>query len=338
MQKENIKYIISYIFILIFFFLGTLFYRQPFLVIMMILLIVLPIISIAILKFNLSNIRIEISSKMESVSADNNIIIDVDVINKGFFPFLNAKLLFNYHNLFYKENAAQTVIISAEAKKTITYSIPFMTHFPGLAVFAFDHAIIHDYLHLYSVILPLNREINIPVFPKEITLPSYPIIPSYFEDGDDEDLPSVMFGQQSSDIREIREYQPGDSIRSVHWKMTARTGELMVKEYDHVADHRLYVVTELEKSKLSESLEALMAYGTYLTQNREPFILAIFSAAAMDFTLYPVENADDLLDAITRLYFSGTYPATGLAKDTFSATYGQNRSFIYIYGHEVNLV
>ena len=38
--------------------------------------------------------------------------------------------------------------------------------------------------------------------------------------------------QRSGDVRGSREYQSGDSLRQVHWRSSARYGQLMVKEYD----------------------------------------------------------------------------------------------------------
>ncbi|MGW5744497.1 DUF58 domain-containing protein [Amycolatopsis sp. NPDC003861] len=35
----------------------------------------------------------------------------------------------------------------------------------------------------------------------------------------------------SLDLRDVREYQPGDEIRHLHWKATARTGRMMVRDY-----------------------------------------------------------------------------------------------------------
>ncbi len=35
----------------------------------------------------------------------------------------------------------------------------------------------------------------------------------------------------STDLLEVRPYQPGDEVRHLHWKATARTGQLMVRDY-----------------------------------------------------------------------------------------------------------
>lgn len=35
----------------------------------------------------------------------------------------------------------------------------------------------------------------------------------------------------SLDIREVRPYVPGDEVRHLHWKATARTGQLMIRDY-----------------------------------------------------------------------------------------------------------
>jgi hypothetical protein len=46
----------------------------------------------------------------------------------------------------------------------------------------------------------------------------------------------------SDEMRGTRHYTPGDDLRFVHWKSTARKGELVVKEFHHVTQERSVVV------------------------------------------------------------------------------------------------
>lgn len=43
-----------------------------------------------------------------------------------------------------------------------------------------------------------------------------------------------------------REYRPGDGLRAVNWKATARTGSLQVHRKEYTADHRLVICLNLE--------------------------------------------------------------------------------------------
>lgn len=60
----------------------------------------------------------------------------------------------------------------------------------------------------------------------------------------------------SADLRAVREYVLGDEIRLLHWKATARTGQLMVREYADPAQPLLTVVLDTRPAALSaESFE-----------------------------------------------------------------------------------
>jgi len=46
-------------------------------------------------------------------------------------------------------------------------------------------------------------------------------------------------------FRGVRPYRPGDPLRRVHWPQTARTGELMAREYATAVDAQLYLALNL---------------------------------------------------------------------------------------------
>ncbi|MEH3090219.1 MAG: DUF58 domain-containing protein [Microbacterium arborescens] len=47
-----------------------------------------------------------------------------------------------------------------------------------------------------------------------------------------EGLPSSHLARDDVSFHALREYQPGDDLRHVHWKSTARVGELMMRQYE----------------------------------------------------------------------------------------------------------
>ncbi|MNO26884.1 hypothetical protein D3C76_167450 [compost metagenome] len=47
----------------------------------------------------------------------------------------------------------------------------------------------------------------------------------------------------------VREYLPGDGMRSINWKATARTNALQVHQRDYTADHRLLICLNIESSE-----------------------------------------------------------------------------------------
>jgi len=75
----------------------------------------------------------------------------------------------------------------------------------------------------------------------------------------------------------IREYAPGDSRRQVHWKSTAKTGRLMVRQYEESRRSRMAVVLGLAETEYATDAE---------------FELAVSAAASL--SLRAVHDARDL--------------------------------------------
>jgi uncharacterized protein (DUF58 family) len=57
----------------------------------------------------------------------------------------------------------------------------------------------------------------------------------------------------------IRDYLPGDSRRHVHWKSTAKTGQLMVRQYEETRRSRIAVVLDLDAARYTSDDEFELA-------------------------------------------------------------------------------
>ena len=57
----------------------------------------------------------------------------------------------------------------------------------------------------------------------------------------------------SADLRDVRPYVVGDEVRHLHWKATARTGQLMVRDYADPDQPRLTVLLDTRREPLSDA-------------------------------------------------------------------------------------
>ena len=63
---------------------------------------------------------------------------------------------------------------------------------------------------------------------------------------------SIWHGSPSSDFLTLREYVHGDDLRKVHWKSTARTGNLMIKQNEHRRESGVFLLLDTRSGVASE--------------------------------------------------------------------------------------
>lgn len=69
--------------------------------------------------------------------------------------------------------------------------------------------------------------------------------------------------------RGVREFRPGDSLRHIHWRSTARTGTLQVKEFETGFNTSLYLMPQLTLGSetgtgVATTLEAMCGHATFI--------------------------------------------------------------------------
>ena len=113
---------------------------------------------------------------------------------------------------------------------------------------------VFDYLSLFSRNRRLNEEMSVVVFPREYRMK---IETAYFfrDGGGTEQQNIFLAGNDYEEIRQLREYRDGDSVRHIHWNQTAKTGSLWVKEYSAEMKVQIRLFLDLdtaEKDRMSD--------------------------------------------------------------------------------------
>jgi uncharacterized protein (DUF58 family) len=82
------------------------------------------------------------------------------------------------------------------------------------------------------------------VYPQTTPLPGF-VLPSAELPGG-QDVKSRTY-HVTPNVATIRDYQPGDSFNRIHWRSTARTGQLMVKEFELDPTAEVYLVLDMQE-------------------------------------------------------------------------------------------
>ena len=148
----------------------------------------------------------------------------------------------------------------------------------GMAELCLKEVRVYDYFFLGAVKQKISDKMRIMVFPRERALNLW--FPDARMQREPEDCRREASGLQGNgQIRQIREYREGDSPKSVHWKLSARTDRLLVREYEREEKGRAELFLDLsghgeakprEKDAFYELLSALLLG---LLQNRDSVLV-----------------------------------------------------------------
>ena len=326
MQKRNLPYIITYILEILLVLLGAVFYRQPLLSVLLLLLVLLPFLSIFITRREIEKLNVGFISVSHEVIRDGVLNIKITSNYSGLIPLLNCIMDFTFENMFYPHPEPQEFIFPAETRRTGEFTLPFSVTKAGMIKFQVTNINVTDYLHLYTFTKPMPITLEVPVVPKDVPAPYYPKkrVSAAASDGD----PSEIYtkgGEKTRDIKQLREYRSGDRLKDIHWKLTAKTDELMVREYEEIKELYYLVIPVLKKQitdtqnddnrhtnkhnetkeltdPLQETLEIFVAIGKDLIKEREPFSVAIYTSSDNTFAMNIVTEEEELYSALYELY------------------------------------
>lgn len=309
MDKRNLLYQITYILEIILVLLGAVFYRQPLLSVLLLLLVLLPPISILFTRYQIKKLSINAYSKSKSVTKNGIISIVINTKFSSFIPLLNCKIMMKYENLFYPHSKPQEFVFPADKNGKGEFIIPFSVTKAGMFIFRANQLDVTDYLHLYTFSKPLNIKIEIPILPEEVTTPFYEKerVISSKKDSDPTEI-TTMGGEKTRDIKQLREYQPGDKLKDVHWILSAKTDELMVREFEEFKELYylvfpiLTVPDDNNDDKLQDTLDVFLSIGKDLLKQNEPFSTVIYNSLDETLSIYIVTDENELYEALFKLY------------------------------------
>jgi Uncharacterized conserved protein (some members contain a von Willebrand factor type A (vWA) domain) len=194
--------------------------------------VIIPITGIIItLAIKKKNIKAELSIKNECKKHED-IAATIKISNHGHSVVCDITCV----NLLTNE---KTIIDFSNY--TIDY--PINSNYCGKLRIIVDNFILYDPFKLLKRKLNLSEEVEITVIPDTFNT-QIELIDDIANVIDNDIYSTAKAGNDMSETFAVREYIPGDSIKSIHWKLSQKSDKLMVREFGLPIVNQILILLE----------------------------------------------------------------------------------------------
>ncbi len=258
MKNRVVAYITYFVFLVTVIFLYV-FNNHPVTLLVLFATILFPVISIII---HLSQGRkIEVSIRFDDTwcARNDTVHLIIRATNHSWFPQTKVTVQFGINDIHSMNDYIHEYAIYVPAHQTKEYLVPLHFSYCGVFVASIAAVVSNDIIDFVSTRLHAESKAEIVVMPSRI-----PLGISLNElDGsadEEEEVELAKKGDDPSEIYDYREYQAGDRLNVIHWKLTAKESEFIVKEFGAVTGEQfsVYVDNNYKDNRSKDALFDLL--------------------------------------------------------------------------------
>lgn len=275
-------------------------YMQYVILIVMTVLPVISILSAWVLSAK-CDIRLTLSEKR--VSRNETFWTGILLRNPTLMTSFDVKCRLFLENLFYQSKTEFIAEIPMLIRRESSVMLPLKPNRNGAVRITAMRMEITDFCGLLSILVPLERKELVEVYPENMEITEEEKNGFYTGMSDNEE--DILKGNDLADTSNIREYIPGDRMKDIHWKLSAKREVLLVKERVRMSENQMVILLELSGSH--EQMDNILKFGYNLIQVcLEDGIPVRFLWCGMGRGLSEelVWNTRNLRDAYSRIYHS----------------------------------
>lgn len=170
------------------------------------------------------------------------------IANEDFITYRNIKVKFlsDKSTIEAANQVTEYCLLPNEKEKLQTR---IKCHYRGEYYVGVNQVEITDFLNLFTITYPMASKLKAFVLPRVVQLEQLAIAPPQ----NDVKNPTRFSNDALEELdTEMRKYNPGDSRKRIHWKASARMGELISRKYQYIPKAQTVVFMDLVKIKDEE--------------------------------------------------------------------------------------
>ncbi len=183
--------------------------------------------SFLLLPFSLLGLTLSLDNPQD-VQRGGNADLQVHLTRKGFCPCGSVKIIFSLQNHFTGHSSKESVIVQPVKGKS-TLALPVHAPHAGNTEISVTRIWFYDLTGLLCIPRKVKGAASFCALPQSETARVRSVLPQEAEDSGEAD-PNRP-GHSRPELFGVHEYVPGDPLRDIHWKLSARLDKMMVREY-----------------------------------------------------------------------------------------------------------
>ena len=283
-------------------------------------------------------LKAELLEPVNVVETGETMYFDAIVYNNSKLPVLRCDLKFIYKNELSSKKESKIINCSIPPNQKLRLSIPIKSMYCGQIFMNLASIRVYDYLKLFSKRIKTNKIIGIVIMPKmqNIDMRISNSVRNFM--GESEEYSKTQKGDDLSEIFDIREYKPGDKIQNIHWKMSAKTDEIMVKDLSMPVGCGVGIFINLNDSEVSNDynsnlnivLESVISISFSLLMQKCKHIVVWSDGSSKMLSGTVISKEEHFFELVQRLLYNHPVEDSEFIVDKFWKEY-KTVSLVHMY-------
>jgi hypothetical protein len=244
-------------------------YHSRMMPLLLLILLLCPAFSFAVMLVNYFAIRLKAEPLEIVAEKGEELTIKLYLQNRFLFPVSPIRIIGDFQSRHENETSFSKKILMTDVpplSKSVI-KVPFRLPFRGEYSVKIYEICVYDILKLFKLRRRLGITARLIILPRE----KIPVDSGKETEAEAESPASKITHHRSTVFNSLREYREGDSIRNIHWKLTAKQDELVIKQMEQSLNNSAVVFNnfsaELEEEFLTRRmLDAVIETGLAVTK------------------------------------------------------------------------
>lgn len=210
----------------------------------MLFVLILPVVLFLLSLLASRKLSVELASEESSVIREQDATVFLRIKNASHLPLSRVKIKLTIENQLLHDKQEVVFMVPARELHQDSITWRFTSKYSGMVHLSIKKIVSFDYFGLFAFSKPSDQAIHLFFLPITHFLASPLNIQSDFQMESDV-YSSSKPGDDSSETFGIREYRPGDSPRAIHWKLSSKLDQVLIRESSLPLNSAYFILVEL---------------------------------------------------------------------------------------------